>query len=60
MPTDRFMASIALDCGLEVVNIHTPRETRVGNSIINSVVRTKQKQNGQQLYESVLEINQIK
>ena len=60
VPTDRFMASIALDCGLEVVNIHTPRETRVGNSIINSVVRTKQKQNGQQLYESVLEISQIK
>ena len=58
VPTDRFLAKIARRHGLAVVGIHTPRATRVGNSIINSKVRFG---NGQaaSLYEAVVEIRQL-
>ena len=58
VPTDSFMASIARHCGLEVRSISTPRETRVGNSIVDSGLRTKQSRERSQLYESVVEICQ--
>ena len=58
VPTDRFLAKIAIDCGLEVPGIHTPRETRVGSSIINSSVRVGQAGKQNRLYESVVEIRQ--
>ena len=58
VPTDRFMASIAQQCGLEVRRIETPREARVGSSIINSAVRNGQVEDCNNLYESVVEIGQ--
>lgn len=58
VPTDRFLASIAALLGLHVSCIHTPRETRVGNSIINSSVRIGSAGARASLYESVVEIHQ--
>ena len=55
VPTDRFFARIAETCGLAVVDIHRPRDTRVGNSIVNSSVRTGAAA-GERLYESVVEM----
>ena len=55
--TDRFLATIAERSGLEAVAIHTPRDTRVGSSIINSSVRAGTGGNGR-LYESVVELRQ--
>ncbi len=57
VPTDRFLASIAKACGLEVAAVHTPRETRVGSSIVDSGIRAGAA-NGQRLYESVVELRQ--
>ena len=57
VPTDRFLAQIALHHDLEVVGIHTPRPTRVGNSITNSSVR-RGTAGRTKLYESVVEIRQ--
>ncbi len=57
VPTDRFLAKIALHHNLEVVGIHTPRPTRVGNSITNSSVR-RGTAGRTKLYESVVEIRQ--
>ncbi len=57
VPTDRFLAKIADSQGLEVVAIHTPRLTRVGNSITNSSVR-RGGAGHQSLYESVVELRQ--
>ena len=57
VPTDCFLAKIAHREGLEVVAIHTPRLTRVGNSITNSSVR-RGRAGGQNLYESVIELRQ--
>ena len=39
IPTDRFFAKIAEPYGFQVINIHVSRDTRVGNSIVNSSVR---------------------
>ena len=58
--TDQFMARIAEQCGLEVRKIETPRETRVGSSIINSSVRKGQTDQGNKLYESVVEVGQAR
>ena len=58
VPTDRFLANIAMSLGLDVSCIHTPRETRVGNSIINSSVRIGNAGARASLYESVVEIRQ--
>ena len=60
VPTDRFMASIAERCGLVVRTIETPREARVGNSIVNSGVRTAQAEQRSSLYESVVEVGQAR
>ena len=55
IPTDRFLATIAERCGLQAVAIHTPRDARVGSSIVNSSVRAG---NGgcSRLYESIVEL----
>lgn len=55
IPTDRFFAKIAEAQGLRVVDIHVPRDSRVGNSIVNSSVRVGAA-NGHRLYESVVEL----
>ena len=55
VPTDRFLAKIAACCGLEAVAVHTPRDFRVGSSIVNSSVRTAAGL-GHRLYESVVEL----
>ncbi|MDD9990484.1 MAG: DNA methyltransferase [Rhodospirillales bacterium] len=58
IPTDRFLAAIATSRGFQVVDIHIPRETRVGNSIVESSVRAG-KANGSALYESVVELRRL-
>ena len=55
VPTDRFVGKIASRQGLRLVDIHTPRATRVGNSIVNSSVRSG-KGRSTRLYESVVEL----
>ena len=55
IPTDRFLARIAESQGFEVIDIHIPRDTRVGNSIVNSTVRAG-KADHACLYESVVEL----
>ena len=55
IPTDRFLAAIAERCGLEAVAIHTPRDTRVGSSIVNSSVRAGTG-GSRRLYESIVEL----
>ena len=55
VPTDRFLAEIAERAGMRPIGIHTPRDARVGNSIVNSSVRVG-KANGGRLYESVVEL----
>ena len=57
VPTDRFLASIAREHGLTVASVHTPRATRVGNSIINSSVRAGAGKSAK-LYEAVVELRQ--
>lgn len=56
IPTDRFLAKIAERQGFEIIKIHAPRDTRVGNSIIDSTVRAAKVANGARLYESVVEL----
>ena len=55
IPTDRFLAKIAESHDFDVVAVHVPRKTRVGNSILNSSVRAG-KTKGSALYESVVEL----
>jgi hypothetical protein len=55
-PTDRHLAEIAATAGLEVVGIHVPRATRVGNSIIQSGVRAGRARDADALYEAVVEL----
>jgi hypothetical protein len=56
MPTDRFLVKIAESVGLEAVEIHVPRASRVGNSIIQSAVRVEKAQDSDSLYEAVVEL----
>ena len=56
VPTDRFLGTIAEAAGLELVDIHIPRATRVGNSIIKSDVRVAKAKDAHQLYEAVVEL----
>ena len=56
VPTDQFLASIAKEHGLTLVDIHQPRAARVGNSIINSSVRTEPAGRSASLYEAIVEI----
>jgi len=56
IPTDRYLGKIAEAAGLELVDIHVPRATRVGNSIIQSDVRVAKAKDSHQLYEAVVEL----
>jgi hypothetical protein len=56
IPTDQYFAQIAERAGLQVVEIHVPRATRVGTSIIKSDVRVEKAVEKQQLYEAVVEL----
>jgi hypothetical protein len=56
IPTDRYFGEIAESVGLTLVDIHIPRETRVGNSIIQSEVRVSKAEDTHQLYEAVVEV----
>ena len=47
---------IAAATGLQAVDIHIPRETRVGNSIIQSGVRVAKAKKTDRLYEAVVEL----
>lgn len=55
IPTDRFLANIAESGGFKAIDIHIPRDTRVGSSIINSSVRAN-KTNENSLYEAIVEL----
>jgi len=56
IPTDQYFAKIAEAEGLELVEIHVPRATRVGNSIIQSSVRAVKAEKSHKLYEAVVEL----
>lgn len=56
VPTDQYLGEIAECAGLKVIDIHIPRATRVGNSIIQSNVRVEKAQDKHQLYESVVHL----
>jgi hypothetical protein len=56
VPTDQYLGEIAASVGLELVDIHRPRATRVGNSIIQSGVRVTKAKRTHQLYEAVVEL----
>jgi hypothetical protein len=59
IPTDRYLGKIAEVVGLELVDIHIPRATRVGNSIIQSHVRVEKAKAPHQLYEAVVELRKL-
>ena len=59
IPTDQFLGAIAETVGLEVVEIHRPRATRVGNSIIQSDVRVEKAHKSHRLYEAVVELRKV-
>jgi hypothetical protein len=59
MPTDQYFAKIAESVGLELVRIDIPRNTRVGNSIIQSTVRSNKAEDSHQLYEAVVELRKM-
>jgi DNA modification methylase len=56
IPTDRYFGEVAESTGLELVDIHIPRATRVGDSIIRSDVRVGKAKKSHQLYEAVVEV----
>ena len=56
IPTDKYLARIAESVGFELVDIHIPRATRVGNSIIQSDVRVAKAKKSDKLYEAVVEL----
>ena len=56
IPTDKYLAKIAETVGLELVNIHIPRNARVGSSIIQSDVRVVKTKKSDTLYEAVVEL----
>lgn len=56
MPTDEYFGRIAEQAGLQLVEIHIPRATRVGNSIIESQVRVAKAPDKSRLYEAVVEL----
>jgi DNA modification methylase len=53
--TDQYLGQIAKEVGLELVDIHIPRTTRVGSSIVNSSNRNGNTSSAQ-LYEAVVEL----
>lgn len=56
VPTDKFLSRIAETRGLETIEIHMPRKSRVGSSIIDSSIRASKSTKGSRLYESVVEL----
>lgn len=56
IPTDEYFGKIAESNGLELVEIHIPRNTRIGNSIIQSGVRVAKAQDRTRLYEAIVEL----
>jgi DNA modification methylase len=54
--TDEYLGQIMSSVGLELVDIHIPRSTRVGSSIIQSAVRVGKAQKSHRLYEAVVEV----
>jgi hypothetical protein len=56
IPTDEYFGHIAEMAGLELVKIHIPRATRIGNSIIQSDVRVAKADDKHSLYEAVIEL----
>lgn len=56
IPTDQYFGKIAEFVGLELVDIHIPRATRTGSSIIQSNVRVAKAKDSHQLYEAVVEL----
>ncbi len=54
--TDQYFGKIAESIGLELVDIHIPRATRTGNSIIQSNVRVEKAKDSHQLYEAIVEL----
>lgn len=56
IPTDEYFGKIAEHNGLELIDIHIPRETRVGNSIIQSGVRVAKANERTRLYEAIIEL----
>jgi DNA modification methylase len=54
--TDRYLSQIAAINGLECVEIHIPRATRIGSSIIQSQVRVAKAKDSHRLYEAVVEL----
>lgn len=60
IPTDLYLGKIAEIAGLELVDIHVPRDTRVGNSIIQSAVRVTKANKKHNLYEAVVELRKRK
>lgn len=59
VPTDVYFGEIAALAGLEVVQIDTPRNSRVGSSIIHSRVRIGKATDAHRLYESVIELRKL-
>ncbi|MBN1877474.1 MAG: site-specific DNA-methyltransferase [Anaerolineae bacterium] len=59
IPTDQYLGAIAQRVGLELVRIDIPRATRVGNSIIQSDVRTVKAKKSHQLYEAIVELRKV-
>ncbi len=55
-PTDRFFAEIAKQAGFDVVDLHTVREKRTGDSIVNSSVRVGIVKQRTRLYETAVEL----
>ncbi len=56
IPTDSYLGKIAESVGLELVDIHISRATRVGSSIIQSDVRVAKAKDSHRLYEAVVEL----
>ncbi|MFH0960235.1 MAG: DNA methyltransferase [Pseudomonadota bacterium] len=56
IPTDVYFGKIAESIGLDLVDIHVPRATRVGNSIIKSDIRVAKAKKSHHLYEAVVEV----
>lgn len=54
--TDRLFAEIAETEGFELVDVHTVRSKRTGNSVVNSSVRSGSAARGTRLYESAVEL----
>lgn len=54
--TDQYLSQIAAINGLDAIEIHIPRATRIGNSIIQSQVRVAKAKKAHRLYEAVVEL----